>query len=217
MSDLFEEANSDYQYNKKVQIYKKILPITVIATIFFVIIVAIKNWYFARQDSLTQERTKILLDSYFNKTSGNLSKEALETLTLNKDNISDFANLAIIKDILEVNLDTPKLLYEIQNKIDLVSDDVIKNLLKILYSSKALDIENLENDISVRSVNYLKSIDESQPLYYNAQIILALHSIKSLDNKAAETILNNLSSKPMLSESIKGQIDAIQHYIKSKE
>lgn len=217
MSDLFEEANSDYQYNKKVQIYKKILPITVIATIFFVIIVAIKNWYFARQDSLTQERTKILLDSYFNKTSKNLSREALETLALNKDNISDFANLAIIKDILEVNLDTPKLLYEIQNKIDLVSDDVIKNILKILYGSKALDIENLENDISVRAVNYLKSIDESQPLYYNAQIILALHSIKSSDNKAAETILNNLSSKPMVSESIKGQIDAIQHYIKSKE
>jgi hypothetical protein len=216
MTNLFEEANQDHNYNKKVELYKKLLPIVVFCTILFIIIISLKNWYYSRQNSIREDRTQLLINAILNPTDEDLRKETLTSLIQSKDKISDISRLGLLKTYIDSKKPIPEILSVIQESIESTEDNVALNLLKVLYASFALEDSSNSNDISIKSQNYLKSIDDIHPLFLNAQIFLSLHLIKQNDTNAANIVLNNIYSNPKASESIKGQIEAIQNYLKLK-
>lgn len=215
MSDLLDEAKTEYQYNKRIEIFKKFLPIIFIVTLTVIVIITLKNFYQGRENAKKELRTSIFISSLFKELKDlELEKESLESLK-NHDVIGDFANLASINSQIKENK-LENIQAELENLISNASSPITSSLAKLLFVGQMLDKDQLSDDDSKKIIKYIMTFDKKQPLYFNSQIYYALYNIKIGNLNSANDILKNLKEND-LSTGLKNQIDVILNFIKGKK
>lgn len=214
MSDLFEETKQDYNYSRKVELYRKAFPVIIATTFLLILAIVAKNWYQDRQDEKKIQETAILVESVLKSQDENFKKEALTSLLTSNNYIGDLARLELSAESA-LKLRDVAALAGLEKSIEDSKDIVAKNLLKILYAAIAIDLPNDDQNIQQKTMSYLKSIDNIQPLYHNAQIYLSLYYIKYADLASASATILQLKSM-QISESIRAQLEAIESYLRNQ-
>ena len=215
MSDLFEEAKHDYKYHRNIELFKRILPLATILTIILIIIISLRNWYQSRQVAFKEQRTALLIDAIFDEEkTGKSAIDILSTLAEEEDGVAHIAELNKIARLYKEN-DGAKILSLLKEIIENRKDKLFVNYAKINYVSILLDKPSLE-EVDIKNIeNYLVSIDKTQPLYNNSRVIHALFYLKIDNINSASEIINSLLEEE-ISDSIRGQAEAVQSYIRKK-
>lgn len=215
MVDLLDEANQEYAFQKRVHLFKRSLPVVAIITLLLIAIIGIKDWY---ADSALEKqgiRTSLLIEA-LETNDAELRREALLSLTKQKDGISDLAYQNIIPSLMKSS-DKEALLKDLMQLINVASSPVVANLAKIGYVGILLDKDILQDEESRKIQNFLISIDKTQALYLRAQIYLALYNIKIGNLLSAKDIIKKFMENTSIPEFMKVESNAIIGYINQKE
>ncbi len=215
MTDILDEANQDYRFQRRVSLFKKALPFIAFITLVIVIIIGVKDWYNNKKLLEREARTNLLAEALENPDP-ELKQEALHAIANSKnDGISDLAAQNLISD--DIKKDSDKALAELDKLIQHSSSVVNKNLAKLQYAGLLLDKNSLTDEESRKIQNILISIDQTQVLYSKAQIYLALYNIKIRNYTSAKDVIIKLKNNKKLPEFIYLEADAILNYINEKE
>jgi len=213
MSDLLDETKDDYLYNKRVEIFKKVLPFVAIFTLIIISIISIKEWYADNQRIKIEKNTELLFEEFTNTNLKIDDKlEILKTLAEADGSVGDISRFKIVYNLVE-NKKIHEALDELRILIDKSSSEIFINLAKIEYAGLLLDENELTNKEKSVVQTYLSSIEKSQPLYDNAQIYTALYNIKTGNNERANEISQQLLQNEDSFESIREQAESIISYI----
>lgn len=215
MSDLLDEAKTEYLHYKRVEFFKKLLPNIALITLAVIIVIMLKNFYQGRENAKKELRTSIFLSSLFKELKDQeLEKQGLASLK-DHDVIGDLATLASITSQIKDNK-LENIEAELENIISNASSPITSSLAKLLFVGRMLDKDKLSEDDSKKIQKYIMTFDKKQPLYFNSQIYYALYNIKIGNLNSANDILKNLKEND-LSTGLKNQIDVILNFIKGKK
>lgn len=212
MTDLLEETHSDFQYERNLKLFKKILPIVIAATIFFIIIISAKNWYNARKNEKLESRTELLVKTLLMNDD---SKKVAMLNTISTEN-DDIGNYAKLEASITGNISSEEV-EELEKIASNSSNKIVSSLAKLRFVGISLDKSDLLEKNKQKIQTFLVSFTKSEPLYLNAKILEILYNIQIKNITSAKEILSRLNIEPNLPETIKGQIEAIENHIKNKE
>lgn len=212
MSDLLEEADIDYTYQKRIELFKKILPFVVLATFVSIVIIGTKDWYYNREAKKQEDRSNLLAEALYDKSDKSLNKEILTSLTKQNDGISDLASFALLE-----SSDKEKSLEILEKLMENGSNQISKNIAKLEYVGILLDLDKLKPEQISKMQSILVQIDKTQPLYRNAQVYSCLFNIKIENFVKAKEIAQKLLDEENLPESIRSQAESVLSYINEKE
>lgn len=220
MTDILEEILNDEKDAKRLQIFRKILPIIIILTIVTAIFMAGYNWF---SESTTLHNQEIG-DSFVQLVSGDykdkkLVNSLLEEITVNSENkLSELASLKLVNTEVQLNDITKatELLENIINKKEY--SDITKSYARILYISLILDIDNLTISQENKSREYLQYFNkDSQVFYATATLLKSLFYLKKNDFNFAKQYASETLKLSRASAVIKEQAKAIITLISIKE
>lgn len=212
MSDLLEEADIDYVYQKRIQLFKKLLPLIVLVTLLSILVVSFKDWYYDREAKKQESRTNLLIEALTEKIDKSLKEEILNSLSKQNDGVGTLAKFALID-----KKDKSKTLEILDTIIQNSSDQVSKNLARLEYAGILLDSETLNKEQIDKLQSLLVQIDKTQPLFVNAQIYTSLLNIKVDNLSKAKEIALKLLEEEKLPDSIRSQAESVISYINEKE
>lgn len=217
MTDLLEEAEQDFMYNRRIEIFKKILPYIIILTIIVISFVSVKQWLNQREAKVLSDKSELFLEVIKNLDSNTqLAKEGLLKLSESNENdaISVAAKFSLATQYLKNNnqVEAISLLRKIID--DGKTHEIYRNFAKIQFTGIKLDeTEILEQDKKLIS-KYLNAVNnERQPFYHLANIYYALYNKKIGNDNEAKITLNKILSSNNINESIKSQAEAIMSTI----
>ncbi len=212
MSDILDEAKDDYVYNRRIELFKKALPIVAILTVITISIISVKEWYISKHRAEVERNTEILFEEL---TGINLSNddriEILQSLAKVDGSIGDISKFRLATYLIR-NGKLSDALEELTNIINNSNSKISVNLAKTEYASLLLDQNELTDKQKSMIQTYLSSIDKSQPLYENAQIYSGLYNIKIGNSARAKEIAQQLLQSESLSEAIRMQAESILSY-----
>ncbi|MDX1916503.1 MAG: hypothetical protein SFT68_00765 [Rickettsiaceae bacterium] len=214
MSDLYSEAQEDYNDYKKVVLLKRLIILVSLLTIVAIIFMVINLFYQSSRQKKLEDRTYLLYQTLVSqKLNKNLVEESILSLEGSGDNISDIARLRIAKiKFSEGKLDDA--LYIVTSLSSSSKSIVLRNMSKMFYVSILLDYQEISEENLHKAKVYITSIDKTQPFFGAIQILSALLSIKLGEIKEAEIILQKLIEDNNVANGAKYIAESILHKIK---
>ena len=182
MTDILDEILNDEKDAKRLQIFRKILPIVITLTIITAIFMAIYSWFSQAKTRHNQE----IGDSFVQLVSGEykdkkLVNTLLEEININGENkLSELASIKLVSTQVQLN-DIPKAITLLEAIIDNKEySEITRSYARILYISLILDIDNLNTDQENKSREYLQYFNkDSQVFYATATLLKSLFYLKS--------------------------------------
>ena len=182
MTDILDEILNDEKDAKRLQIFRKILPIVITLTIITAIFMAIYSWFLQAKTQHNQE----IGDSFVQLVSGEykdtkLVNTLLEEININGENkLSELASIKLVSTQVQLN-DISKAITLLEAIIDNKEySEITRSYARILYISLILDIDNLNTDQENKSREYLQYFNkDSQVFYATATLLKSLFYLKS--------------------------------------
>lgn len=211
MTDILDEATQDYKEQRKIYLFKKILPYILSLTLLIVVVLSAKKWIYYKDKSLKEEKTELFYES-INNESGELKLEVLRGLQKDNDTISFNSRFVAANEYLNNNK-KENAYEEINYIIENSKKDLIRNLAKNWYISLKLDENNLSKNDKTKIEQLIKSVEPSEPLYYNTRILESLFNIKYQRLDKSMEVINSLLEDNNSSPNVYEQAMAIKNYL----
>ncbi|NDB82741.1 MAG: hypothetical protein EB127_08375 [Alphaproteobacteria bacterium] len=214
MTDIYTEAQQDYQDSLNIAMFKKFMLISCVSTFIAVLVMLIMSWNQSGKQKILEDRSYLLYQACSeSKITKQLLRDTIVSLTENKDGIADIAKLklAVLK-LSENKIDDAILIIDTISTS--ASNIVTKNLAKILYLSIIIDQDKISDQMNHKAQVYITSIDKTQPFFAMSQIYSAFLKIKSGSIGEAEMLLGSIMQDTELSFNAKKIANSILHKIK---
>lgn len=219
MTDILDEILNDDKDAKRLQIFRKTLPIIIIFTIITAIIIAGYTWFSQAKTQHNQE----IGDSFVQLVSGEYTDEKLvtsllEEITINSETkLSELASIKLVSTQVQLN-DIPKAIQALETIIDNKEySEITTSYARILYISLILDIANLSTDQENKSREYLQYFNkDSQVFYATATLLKSLFYLKINQFDFAKEHALEVLKLPRASGVIKEQAKAVLAHISIK-
>ncbi len=219
MTDILDEILNDDKDAKRLQIFRKTLPIIIIFTIITAIIIAGYTWFSQAKTQHNQE----IGDSFVQLVSGEYTDEKLvtsllEEITINSETkLSELASIKLVSTQVQLN-DIPKAIQALETIIDNKEySEITTSYARILYISLILDIADLSTDQENKSREYLQYFNkDSQVFYATATLLKSLFYLKINQFDFAKEHALEVLKLPRASGVIKEQAKAVLAHISIK-
>lgn len=212
MTDILDEILNDEKDAKRLQLFRKILPITITFTVITAIVMAGYSWFSQAKTKHNQE----IGDSFAKMLSGEykdtkLENGLLEEIIANSDNrVSELASIKLASVQMQLN-DIPKameMLEAIINKKEY--SEITTSYARILYITLVLDVKKLTADQENKSREYLQYFNkDSQVFYATATLLKSLFYLKSNQLDFAKQYASEVLRLSRASGVIKEQAKAV--------
>ena len=202
MSDLFDEAITDYQEERKLNLYKGFLLYFSVATFVIVLALLLYNYYQNKNERANQYMTEILFS--LDRVDSGLDKELyLELIgVIIRDADSNISELASFKlaSFYTNNRDLDKAI-KIYDKIIKDKKTTIGLYFAILQKlGILLDAPDLRVKYQAFITDFLNTSYQGQVLYGKFEIYKSLMLIKQEEYKGAIVKLNQIINNPDMSD-----------------
>lgn len=209
MSDLLEETKSDYLEIKKLEYFKKALPIIIIGTIIIISGMLIKGWLHNRNISSNQKVGDLFIQA-IQSNDQKLLDDSLDLII--NDNSTAFSDIARLVKIQEqMSSDNSELLLKtLQDIAKSSKNNITMAYARVIWMNIMIDkptLSNAEEKDLEEYIAYFKN--ESIPFFGSVSIVNALHRIKKNDIEGARIVLNQLLSNENISRTVQDQANAI--------
>jgi len=219
MTDILDEILNDDKDAKRLQIFRKTLPIIIIFTIITAIIIAGYTWFSQAKTQHNQE----IGDSFVQLVSGEYTDEKLvtsllEEITINSETkLSELASIKLVSTQVQLN-DIPKAMQALETIIDNKEySEITTSYARISYISLILDISDLSTDQENKSREYLQYFNkDSQVFYATATLLKSLFYLKINQFDFAKEHALEVLKLPKASGVIKEQAKAVLAHISIK-
>mgnify|MGYP001246036013 CR=1 FL=1 len=219
MTDILDEILNDDKDAKRLQIFRKTLPIIIIFTIITAIIIAGYTWFSQAKTQNNQE----IGDSFVQLVSVEYTDEKLvtsllEEITINSETkLSELASIKLVSTQVQLN-DIPKAIQALETIIDNKEySEITTSYARILYISLILDIADLSTDQENKSREYLQYFNkDSQVFYATATLLKSLFYLKINQFDFAKEHALEVLKLPRASGVIKEQAKAVLAHISIK-
>lgn len=217
MSDILDEVLNDDKDTRRFLLFRKILPIIVVAVVIGAIGIASYSWYSNKKAAHNQKIgdmfVQLMTDDYKN-VAENIT--ALEDLVKNVDNKQEeLAQLKIASLLILSQKDK-----EAMEKLDEVIQqkgysEITTAFARILWINMVLDKSKVPDELQAKTRDYLQYFAESeQPFFVTATLMKSLFYKKVGQNDMAAEYANKILSLEDISPILKEQARAILSGIK---
>lgn len=216
MNDIFDEMLDDEKNYKRLESFKKALPMI----IFFTIVISITISGYSWISRLQSQRNKILGDSFIQLVSNEyidrgLLNNLLKEISVSKENkVHELALIKLLNTQLELNniLEAMQLIESIV--LSKNYSEITTSYARILYITLILDINHLTNSQETKTKEYLEYFSkDSQVFYTTATLLKSLFYFKNNQLNSAKKYALKIISLPKAPGAIKEQASIILSWI----
>lgn len=212
MVDILDEVLNEEKDIRRLQIFRKILPIIIVATILIALGIGGYNWFLAAKTKQHQELGDLFIQSFSKKYKDkNLTTDILEELKSKKESkLFELAALKMIGEQIgeEKATEAMKSLENIVESKDY--SELTKSYARILYFTLVLDVETLNNDQENKVREYFQFFSkENQVFYATATLLKSLFYLKNKQPDMARQYAMELLKLARASAVLKDQARAV--------
>lgn len=207
MADILEEVLRDQSDEKKLNFFRRLLPITIIITIFVVIIMFINNWYVNKQTKINMKIGDILVKA-INNEDKKLSLESLDTIIQHYQSNRAVEITALEQVSIKIHNNEKESALDLLDKI--INNKEYYNITtayaRILWINLVIDKTNLSENEKEKLEIYLNYFNnEEQEFFGTASLLKALWYAKNAQNEIAGKILQKIIASENIPLTIKEQ------------
>jgi hypothetical protein len=216
VSDILDEVLNDQKDEKRLQAFRKLLPMIITATLVIVVIIAGYNWYASRVTQHNQEIGDLLIKLISKQyASDELTTEALANIINTSDNHqAELASIKLFSNKLAKG-DKDGAIGMLENIISNKKyHEITNSFAAILWLNIVLDQDQFsaEDETKIRQhFQYFKN--NSQPFYATSLLLKALFYQKIKQPELAKENAEAILSLPNATEINKEQAKAILSFI----
>lgn len=218
MADIIDEVLSDKNYERKMLLFRRALPIIITITVIIAFSMLGYNWYQQKQEKHNHK----IGDMFVGLISGTQNDQSLT--------IDSLENLIKISDNKQVELMELKIVGKLINDKNTVAaierleaiinnkdyHDITTSFARILWVSLVLDKNDISDPLKMKIRNYLQYfVDSKQPFFASAVLMKSLFYKKNSENDLALEQANIILKLENVSMVHKEQARAIIANIKS--
>ena len=182
MTDILDEILNDEQDAKRLQVFRKILPIIIILTIVTALAMAGYSWFSQAKTRHNQEIGYLFVQLVSGEYKDEkLVSSLLEEINTNSENkLSELASIKLASKQVQLG-DIPKATNLLETIINNKKySEITTSYARVLYISLVLGIDNLNSDQENKSREYLQYFSkDSQVFYATATLLKSLFYLKS--------------------------------------
>jgi hypothetical protein len=208
MSDILEEILREQNDARKIQYFKKSLPIIAILTVISVIYMLVDNWRSDKKIHYNKRQGDILIKSIFQDNSKELTLKSLKALEASNNRIKELSALKEVGiKIADKDISQAKTLLE---KIINNNNNITASYARLSWLSLAIDEPRLSENDNKQFEIYLDYFNnESKEFYGIVNIIKALWYVKNNKIDLARDVLRKTISMNSSSRVVKEQAKAL--------
>lgn len=212
MADILDEVLNDEKDEKRLLLFRRVLPIIITLTVIIAVSIAGYSWY----QHKNMEHNRKIGDMFVELVSGeygddSLTMESLEDLVKNGENRQvELAELEIASKLIGGNdyHGAMTRLEAIINNKDYY--DITTSFARLLWVSLVLDETDISDTMQMQARNYLQYfVNNDQPFFASATLAKALFYKKNAQNDLAAEYANALLKLDDASLILKEQAQAI--------
>lgn len=219
MADILDEVLNDEKDEKRLILFRKVLPTIIITTIIIAIAMTGYNWYSNRVAEHNKELGDMFIElALAESTLASVTNNSLEQLA--KDKGTHQAELAQIQ-LIHNMIDSKDLLSALTRLEEIIANktylDITTSYARLLWLGIILDQEKLTENMQVKARNYLDHfLKEDQLFFANATILKSLFYKKNGQVELAAKYANSLLEMKTVSRIFKDQALAVLAGLKNK-
>ena len=217
MADILDEVLNEAKDEKKILLFYKLLPITIIVTVIIVIAMSINGWYQNNKELRNQQLSDKLLNlSHNSLTDLNATNASLEKLISNNKQ-SEIIELQIVHNLITSNelLNAKKKLESIIKNTKY--DNVISSYSRILWMNIILDQKNISGQEQEKLLGFMEFFNDKDQCFWGiATLYKAIFYQKNQKLDLSKDYANQIIEWNNASLTLKEHAQAILSNIKRK-
>ncbi len=174
MVDILDEVLSDEKHEKRLHLFRKILPVIITCSLIIACLIAGYGWYKNRNTKHNQNIGDLLINLVLeNSKDVKLSTESLEELTVKSENRqAELAQIQLVNTFLaSKNSAAAKTkLVEIINNANYL--DLTRSYARIMWLSIALTEDNLSDEDQNKTKIFLDHFDNENLVFFGTATIM---------------------------------------------